>query len=102
MISKLLVLIPTTIALAIANAGATNALGYCKPITRSQLNWVTTKIGTPMGFLIPALNPTCQLSTFVYLPFDWDPANGIVLIDDGVRYIGYDFYLRPLPGGNDR
>jgi hypothetical protein len=98
MISKLLVLIPTTIAIAIVNAGAINALGYCKPITRSQLNWVTTKIGTPMGFLIPALNPTCQLSTFVYLPFDWDPANGIVLIDDGTRYIGYDFYL----GGHDR
>jgi len=92
------VLIPTTIVLAIANAGAINALGYCKPISRAQLSWLLSRSqGTEMRWIRPALNPSCKVSDFDFLPFDWDPSNGLVLISDqNDRFIAYDFYL----GGN--
>lgn len=94
MISR--ILIPTTIAIAIVNAGSGDALGYCKTISRSQLSWLLAREkGTEMRWIRPALNPSCRIADFDFLPFDWDPSNGLVLISDqNDVFIAYDFYLR--------
>jgi hypothetical protein len=84
------------------NAICLDSIDEAARITRSQLQRLQElPIGTRLEIEAYCSLPSGQLATQdgvvevrrTFLPFEWDPKNGLILLWHGDMYMGYDFRL---------